>query len=52
MAPDPFAPARLGPAALRNRVITSATFEGRAPDTLVSEHLIDFHTSVGRAGSG
>jgi 2,4-dienoyl-CoA reductase-like NADH-dependent reductase (Old Yellow Enzyme family) len=50
--PDPFAPARLGPVVLRNRVIKSATFEGYAPGALVSEQLIDFHVTVGRGGVG
>lgn len=50
--PDVFAPARLGPVTLRNRIIKSATFEGAAPGTLVSERLIDFHTAVGRGGVG
>lgn len=52
MPPDPFAPARLGPARLRNRIIKSATFEGLAPGGLVSRDLIDFHTTVGRGGVG
>ncbi|MBO0870843.1 MAG: NADH:flavin oxidoreductase [Micromonosporaceae bacterium] len=50
--PDVFAPARLGPVRLRNRVIKSATFEGAAPGALVSQRLIDFHTAVGRGGAG
>ena len=52
MPPDPFAPARLGPIRLRNRIIKSATFEARTPGGLVSQQLIDFHTEVGRGGVG
>ncbi len=51
-APDPFAPARLGPITLRNRVIKAATFEGRTPDHVVTESLIDFHTQVAAGGVG
>lgn len=50
--PDVFAPAQLGPITLRNRVIKSATFEGASPGALVSQRLIDFHTSMGRGGVG
>jgi len=50
--PDVLAPARLGPVALRNRIIKSATFEGVTPGALVSQRLIDFHTAVGRGGAG
>ena len=50
--PDVLAPARLGPVALRNRIIKSATFEGVTPGALVSQRLIDFHTAVGSGGAG
>lgn len=50
--PDVFAPTRLGPVTLRNRIIKSATFEGATPGALASERLIDFHTAVGRGGVG
>ena len=33
--PDPFAPARLGPVTLRNRIVKAATFEG-----LTREHVL------------
>ncbi|MGW5525191.1 oxidoreductase [Gordonia sp. NPDC003950] len=48
--PDPFAPATLGPLRLRNRLIKCATFEGRTPDALVTDDLIDFHREVAAGG--
>lgn len=47
-----FTPASLGPVRLRNRVIKAATFEGRTPDALVTDDLIDFHLGVARGGVG
>ncbi|GAB1510392.1 NADH:flavin oxidoreductase [Actinophytocola sp. KF-1] len=52
MAPDPFAPARLGPVTLPNRIVKSATFEGVTPDALVTDALIDFHRAHARGGVG
>jgi 2,4-dienoyl-CoA reductase-like NADH-dependent reductase (Old Yellow Enzyme family) len=52
MAPDVLAPARLGPVRLRNRVIKAASFEGRTPEGLVTDELIDFHLAVGNGGVG
>ena len=51
-APDPFAPAQLGPVTLRNRTIKAATFEGMTREHVVSERLIDFHRAVARGGVG
>ncbi|GAA1482256.1 NADH:flavin oxidoreductase [Gordonia sinesedis] len=48
--PDPFAPARLGPLRLRNRLIKCATFEGATPDALVTDDLIAFHREVAAGG--
>lgn len=49
--PDIFSPAALGPVSLRNRIIKSATFEGRAPRGLVTDDLIGFHRRfAGRRG--
>ncbi len=52
MATDPFAPARLGPAQLRNRVIKAATFEGMSPAGLVSASLVEFHRRIAAGGAG
>jgi 2,4-dienoyl-CoA reductase-like NADH-dependent reductase (Old Yellow Enzyme family) len=50
--PDPFDPAALGPVMLRNRVIKAATSEGRSPDGLVTDDLIEFHRTFSRGGVG
>src|SRR5690606_36916671 len=47
-----FSPARLGPITLRNRVIKAATFEGRTPDALVTDDLIDYHRAPAAGGVG
>ncbi|WP_330230720.1 NADH:flavin oxidoreductase [Nocardia sp. NBC_00508] len=47
-----FAPAELGPITLRNRVIKAATFEGRTPDALVTDDLIEFHRETAAGGVG
>ena len=52
MAPDVFAPARLGPVTLRNRTVKAATFEGRTPDGQVTDGLIDYHLAVAQGGVG
>ena len=49
---DIFEPVDLGPITLRNRVIKAATFEGRTPDALVTDELIDFHREVAAGGVG
>ncbi|MCF8610428.1 NADH:flavin oxidoreductase [Gordonia sp. HY285] len=51
-AGDPFAPGRLGPVRLPNRIIKSATSEGRSPEGLVTDSLIDFHLDYIRGGVG
>jgi 2,4-dienoyl-CoA reductase-like NADH-dependent reductase (Old Yellow Enzyme family) len=48
---DAFRPAMLGPVQLRNRIIKAATFEGRTPDALVTDELIDFHRRVAAGGA-
>ncbi|MFF3221382.1 NADH:flavin oxidoreductase [Nocardia suismassiliense] len=52
MPHDAFQPAMLGPVQLRNRIIKAATFEGRTPDALVTDELIDFHRAVAAGGAG
>jgi 2,4-dienoyl-CoA reductase-like NADH-dependent reductase (Old Yellow Enzyme family) len=48
---DPFAPARLGPVRLRNRIVKAATFEGMTRGGLVSDELIAFHRRVASGGA-
>jgi 2,4-dienoyl-CoA reductase-like NADH-dependent reductase (Old Yellow Enzyme family) len=50
--PDPFAPARLGPLTLRNRIIKSATYENAARRGLVTDELINFHVRQAAGGVG
>ncbi|SEK50166.1 NADH:flavin oxidoreductase [Streptacidiphilus jiangxiensis] len=50
--PYVFEPTRLGPVALRNRIIKAATFEGRTRDALVSDELIEFHRRHAAGGVG
>jgi 2,4-dienoyl-CoA reductase-like NADH-dependent reductase (Old Yellow Enzyme family) len=50
--PDVFAPAKLGPITLRNRVIKAATFESRTPDSLVTDDLIEYHRLPAAGGVG
>jgi 2,4-dienoyl-CoA reductase-like NADH-dependent reductase (Old Yellow Enzyme family) len=49
---DPLQPATLGPVHLRNRIIKAATSEGRSPDGLVTDDLIDFHKRFADGGVG
>jgi 2,4-dienoyl-CoA reductase-like NADH-dependent reductase (Old Yellow Enzyme family) len=49
--PDLFAPAKLGPVTLRNRIIKAATFEGVMPGGHVTDALIDFHRRVAAGGA-
>lgn len=47
-----FAPARLGPIELRNRIVKAATFEGMTGGQVVSDRLIEFHRRMARGGVG
>lgn len=51
-APDAFAPARLGPVAVRNRIVKAATFEGMTAKHVVSDELIAFHKEMAQGGVG
>ena len=50
--PNPFAPARIGPVQLRNRILKAATFEGMTGNQEVSDRLIEFHRAAARGGVG
>ena len=50
--PSVLDPVKLGPVTVRNRVVKAATFEGRTPDALVTDELVDFHRQISRGGVG
>ncbi|NUS56434.1 MAG: NADH:flavin oxidoreductase [Streptomycetaceae bacterium] len=52
LTPDVFAPAKLGPLTLRNRIVKAATFEGATPDALVTDSLIEYHRKPAAGGIG
>ncbi|MGW0176780.1 NADH:flavin oxidoreductase [Rhodococcus sp. NPDC003322] len=41
---------KLGPITLKNRIIKAATFEGAAPDGVVTDRLIEFHREMAAGG--
>lgn len=47
-----FTPYQLGPVRLRNRTVKAATFENLAPNSLVSDELVEFHRRVAAGGVG
>jgi 2,4-dienoyl-CoA reductase-like NADH-dependent reductase (Old Yellow Enzyme family) len=47
----PFAPARLGPLSLRNRIVKAATFEGMCPGGTPSEALVALHRRIAQGGA-
>ena len=49
---DAFAPARLADLRLRNRVITTATYEGMCPDGMPSDALVEHHRELAAGGVG
>lgn len=49
--PSAFAPTRLGPVQLRNRILKAATFEGVMPGGAVTQDLVDFHARVAEGGA-
>jgi len=48
--PDAFAPARLGPIELRNRILKAATFEGMTGGQTVGDRLVAFHRRMAQGG--
>ena len=45
-----FEPTKLGPLTLKNRLIKSATYEGRCSNNSVSNDLINWHTRIAKGG--
>ena len=46
-----FSPARLGKLELKNRIIKAATYEGKTPDGVPGDLLLDFHKAVVEGGT-
>lgn len=51
-APDAFAPYKLGPLTLRNRIVKAATYEGLSRRGRVTDELIAFHRAPAAGGVG
>ena len=45
-----FSPAKLGSLPLKNRIIKAATYEGKTPDGIPGQALLDFHQAVAEGG--
>ena len=45
-----FSPARLGSLKLKNRFIKAATYEGKSPDGIPGDLLLDFHRAIVEGG--
>ena len=46
-----FSPAMLGKLPLKNRILKAATYEGKTPDGVPGDLLLDFHRSVVEGGT-
>ena len=46
-----FSPARLGKLELKNRILKAATYEGKTPDGIPGDLLLDFHKAVVEGGT-
>ena len=46
-----FSPAKLGNLTLKNRILKAATYEGKTPDGVPGELLLDFHREVVAGGT-
>ena len=46
-----FSPAPLGKLPLKNRIIKAATYEGKTPDGVPGDLLLDFHREVVEGGT-
>ena len=46
-----FSPARLGKLVLKNRILKAATYEGKTPDGIPGDLLLDFHKEVVAGGT-
>ena len=46
-----FSPAKLGRLPLKNRIIKAATYEGKTPDGIPGDLLLDFHRAVALGGT-